>query len=511
MSFRAKLTIWYSLCLGVLFAVFGLSAHFAMLRSSTDTVDDSLRLRLSDVRQFLQREARRGERSLIHEMQEQSSLGLGGGLLELWNQDGKLLYRSARAAAGDLGPDLTSFKDLAPGRPVEVAARRGTNRVASGVETVGSVSFAVRVGQPMEEFEESLEAFDRLMLFLAPFLLTLSIVAGLAFSKKALGPVRKMGRDAHNISVGNLSHRLAVPPGKDELHELAVTLNEMLARIDGEVQRMMQFTEDASHELRTPLTLIHSAADFSLRGKRTEQELLDALRRILRESGRTTRLIGDLLTLARAGGLRFETVDLAGLIRTTAGQLADYAQARQIGVTLDLPADPVYVMADESSLGRLLLILLDNALKYTDAGGRVSITLSPLTRSPSPAAAHRESAAPWIAGCPAVNGSQQGECARVIVADTGIGIAEKDLPHIWDRFWRADKVRSRNAGGTGLGLAIARATAHQHDAELTVESSPGEGSTFQLLIPTATGPRAEPAEKSDLLARPNPLPLPEQP
>src|SRR5215831_10683191 len=150
-----------------------------------------------------------------------------------------------------------------------------------------------------------------------------------------------MGRDSHKISVGNLSQRLPVPPGKDELHELAVTLNEMLARIDGEVQRMLQFTEDASHELRTPLTLIHTAAEFSLRGKRTEQELLDALGRILRESVRTTRLIGDLLTLARAGELRFETVDLTALIRFTAGQLADYAQSKRIDVTLDLPADEV--------------------------------------------------------------------------------------------------------------------------------------------------------------------------
>jgi len=475
MSFRAKLTVWYSLCLAVLFAVFGYSAHLAMLRSSTDAVDRSLRSRSSDVREFLHREAARGEKSLVHELQEQASLGLGGGLLELWDQNGKLLYRSARAAPGDLGPDITSLKEIALRGPMDIAARRNRNRVAYAIESVGVRSFAVRVGQPMEEFEEAQEGFDRLLFYLAPVLLAISIVAGLEFSKRALGPVQKMGRDAHQISVGNLSQRLAVPPGKDELHELAVTLNEMLGRIDGEVQRIMQFTEDASHELRTPLTLIHSAAEFSLRGKRTEQELLDALGRVLRESARTTRLIGDLLTLARTGEVRFEAVDLTALIRFAAGQLSEDAQSKRIDVSLDLPADEVYVTADESSLGRLLLILLDNALKYTEAGGRVSVMLT-----------------------------RHAESACVVVADTGIGISETDLPHIWDRFWRADKVRSRSAGGTGLGLAIARATANQHGAELSVESVPGQGSRFQLRLRIVPAPSTEQEdERTELSASPN--------
>jgi hypothetical protein len=118
MSFRVKLTVWYALCLGTLFALFGYIAHLAMIRSAIDTVDQSLRSRLSDVREFLQREAGRGEMSLVHELQEQASLGLGGGLLELWNQDGKLLYRSARAAPGDLGPDITSLTGSSFGRPL---------------------------------------------------------------------------------------------------------------------------------------------------------------------------------------------------------------------------------------------------------------------------------------------------------------------------------------------------------------------------------------------------------
>jgi signal transduction histidine kinase len=289
-----------------------------------------------------------------------------------------------------------------------------------------------------------------------------------------------MGRDAHSISVGNLSQRLAVPPGKDELHGLAVTLNEMLWRIESEVQRMMQFTEDASHELRTPLTLIHSAAEFSLRAKRTEQESTDAFGRILRESARTTRLIGDLLTLARTGELRLSTVGLSASIRFAAGQLADSAQAKSIEVTLDLPTEDICVTADESALGRLLLILLDNALKYTEACGRVSVTLT-----------------------------RKDEKACVVIADTGIGISSADLPHIWDRFWRADKVRSRNAGGTGLGLSIARAIANQHGAELSVVSTPGQGSQFTLSLRSVPAPSIE-LERTPCLPAPvsrKPLPI----
>jgi signal transduction histidine kinase len=479
MSFRAKLTVWYSLRLGILFAVFGYSAHLAMLRSSSNTVDHGLRSRLRDAREFLRREAPRGETSLVHELQEQASLALGGDPLEFWDQDGKLLYRSARAEPGDLGPDVTSLKGMTRLGPTDIAGRRGTTRMAAAIDSVGARSFAIRVGQSMEEFEEAQENFDRLLFYLAPLLLAISVAAGLVFSKRALSPVQKMGRDAHKITVGNLSQRLAVPAGKDELHELAVTLNEMLGRIDGEVQRMIQFTEDASHELRAPLTLIHSAAEFSLRGKRTEQELLDALGKVLRESARTTRLIGGLLTLARTGEMRLETVDLTALIQSTAGRLADSAQARSIDVTFDLSREDVYVTADESSLGRLFLILLDNALKYTEAGGHVSIVLK-----------------------------RQSESACVIIADTGIGIAAMDLPKIWDRFWRADKVRSRNAGGTGLGLAIARAIANQHGAELSVESTPGHGSRFQLRLHAVPAPSTEQENgRTELSANPNCPPI----
>src|SRR5215831_19402306 len=141
MSFRAKLTVWYSLCLGVLFAVFGYSAHLAMLRSSIDTVDRSLTSRMSDVRDFIQRQAGRGERSLVHELKEQASLGLGGGLLELWDQDGKLLYRSPRAVRGELGADITSLKNISIRGPTDLATGRGTNRIVSGIESFGPRSY----------------------------------------------------------------------------------------------------------------------------------------------------------------------------------------------------------------------------------------------------------------------------------------------------------------------------------------------------------------------------------
>jgi heavy metal sensor kinase len=470
LSFRMKLTVCYTLSLGLLFAVFGYSAHLAMRRSSIEAVDHALATRLGDVRNFLTRQAGSSKAELLDELQEQTDLGLGGGLLEVWDHDGELLYRSARAAPGDFGPQAKAGENVLL-RGAQVVTPRGTNRLAAGVESVGSHRYFVRVAQPMEEFEESQKGFDRLLLYLAPMLLAVSVAVGLIFSRRALRPVQKMSRDAHRISIGNLSQRLDVPAGNDEIQKLAITLNEMLGRIDGEVQRMLQFTEDASHELRTPLTLIHSAAEFSLRGKRTEGELLDALRSILRESARTARLIGDLLTLARVGELRLETVDLRALIGSTVARLADFARQKRILVTLDLPDEEVYANADESSLGRLLLILLDNALKYTDEGGRVAVVLT-----------------------------QQAQAASVIFADTGIGIAGKDLPHIWDRFWRADKVRSRNSGGTGLGLAIARSIANQHGAEIRVESRLGEGSRFHLHIRAVGRPLPEQGSISELVA-----------
>ena len=453
-SIRVKLTAWYSLCLAATLFIFAIGARVAMQASLQEAVDHDLRIRQADVHHFLTASTTLNHEELLDELQEQVLLGLGGGQVELWDGAGRLLFRSARLQAGQLGPVVQPGK---PDDPLQLASL-GTgpleHRVSSQTLAVNGNFYTVRAGQAMHEFQESLEHFDQFLWLSAPLLLTLATAGGYWLSSRALAPVDRIARDAHAISITNLSSRLQVPPAQDELQRLVVTLNEMLERIDGAVQRIVQFTGDASHELRTPLTLIHTAAEFSLRGERSHEELLDGMRRVRRESIRMSRLVDDLLLLARADGAALCPVDLADVVRSATDQIQPLADAKGIELEVRVPAGQVLVNGDEDALGRLLVILLDNAVKYTGDGGRVAVEASGELGGP-----------------------------RVTVTDNGMGISTEELPRIWDRFWRADKVRSRNAGGSGLGLAIARSIADRHGAQLEAHSVAGEGSRFTVQFP----------------------------
>ena len=249
-----------------------------------------------------------------------------------------------------------------------------------------------------------------------------------------------------------------MPDSRDELQHLSETLNDMLGRIEGSFTRTRQFTADASHELRAPTTLIYTAAQFALRREREPEELLDSLQKILRESERTTALIDDLLQLARgdAGkdGPELIPLDAAPLLRDAAEQARAMGAAKQISVDLALDEEALGVRGDEAQLRRLLLILIDNALKYTPADGRVSL-----------------------------EGRTTDSAVTIVVADTGTGIAAGDLPRVFERFWRADRVRSRDAGGSGLGLAIAKQIAERHGARIDVQSEAGRGTVFTVHLP----------------------------
>jgi heavy metal sensor kinase len=277
-------------------------------------------------------------------------------------------------------------------------------------------------------------------------------------SGRALAPVDRITRDARSITASNLSHRLAVPRAKDELQRLSETLNQMLDRIETSFNQVRQFTADASHELRAPLTLIHTAAEFSLRRERGRDDLVEALRKVLRESKRTAHMVDDLLLLARAdsdkNGFESAPLDLQPVLKDVSEQAVLLAESKGIEVAVEIANDSIEVQGDESSLRRLFLILIDNAIKYTPVGGKVGIGLR----------------------------RELGQ-ATIQVRDNGIGIASEDLPRIFDRFWRADKVRSRDAGGAGLGLSIANWIVEKHGGTLTVESELGGGSVFSVRLP----------------------------
>jgi signal transduction histidine kinase len=232
----------------------------------------------------------------------------------------------------------------------------------------------------------------------------------------------------------------------------------MLERIEISVNRLTQFTADASHELRSPLTLIQTAAEYTLRRERSREELEQAMRKILHETNRTAALIDRLLALARADSdknrLSSRPIDLTALLKDIADNAAPLVRKKHIRFSAEFGSKPVQVSGDDSALRELFLILIDNAVKYTPTKGSIFLRLSADVKD-----------------------------AVIEVADTGVGIAEEDIPHIFDRFWRADKVRSREMGGTGLGLSIAKWIVNQSGGVITVASELGAGSNFSVRLP----------------------------
>ena len=464
-SIRIRLTAWYALTLALVLSIVAIGARVAMQASVYETLDNNLRIRAQSVRQFMEGSSTLAPGAFAEELRTEGGRGLGGGMFRICGPHQELVYQSADLSQLTLPacPSLTTG-GTSPVTPAEIMetvrlGRRPTRASSLELNTHGT-TFTIQVFQSLRDIHESFERFDTMMWIGVPVLLCLASFGGFWMSRKALAPVDRITQDARSIGIANLSERLKVPRSQDELQRLTETLNDMLARLDSSVRQMRQFTADASHELRAPLTLIRTAAEFSLRRERTREELTDALRKVLRESERTSALVDSLLLLARADsgmdGLHFAPVNLCDLARDACDQARTLADPKGIHVHSEIQESPIELAGDEHALRRVLLILLDNAVKYTSPGGSVRLQTAVIA-----------------------------EEAIATVTDTGIGIAAEELPHIFDRFWRADKVRSREMGGAGLGLSIARWITERHAGTITARSEAGAGSVFELRIPTA--------------------------
>jgi heavy metal sensor kinase len=289
-------------------------------------------------------------------------------------------------------------------------------------------------------------------------ILLCSLLAGYWIAGRALTPVSELIRAARSIGADNLTRRISVPDTGDELRDLALTLNEMLARIDSAFRQVTQFTASASHELRTPLALIRTTSEVALlRKSATASTYREALLSVLSEAERNTALLDQLLFLARADSgqvLTKRPVEVGAEIRNACEQVRLLAAEKDLGLRVQMEGDPAWISGNADHLRRLWLVLLDNAVKYTPAGGEVAVSMQADSNSVS-----------------------------VEVTDTGIGIGENDLPHIFERFFRADEARTRGVGGTGLGLSIARWVAEAHEATIHVRSITGQGSGFRVAFP----------------------------
>jgi len=334
------------------------------------------------------------------------------------------------------------------------------------IHSAGTSSGYIEALTPLGRLDVSIQAFRIMLPMLGLTSLVVALVGSWAIAGKALRPIAKMTRTARTIALSHdLSRRIEVPSHRDELARLATTFNEMLASIESSYRAQQRFVSDASHELRAPLTAIQGNLELLNRHKSMpEAERDEALAEMTREAERLTRLVADLLALARADAgvpLKHHLIDLDRVV------LDAFRSARQLarGQTLVLdPFEPIQVNGDEDRLTQLLLILLDNALKYTPVGGQVTLGLR-----------HDDTG------------------VELQVRDTGVGIAPEDVEHVFERFYRADPGRSRDPGGTGLGLSIAQWIVEQHGGTIMLESQPEHGTLVRVHLPLPTKSSSAPS------------------
>jgi heavy metal sensor kinase len=448
-SIRARLTAWYSVVLLAGLTLFGAGIWLLISHSLRASLDDTLAQHAQGVITVLQSEVRPDKpKHLQQELAEYASATPGGNLIEVLDSRGQQIVASKTVA-------LQEADSASHGVQVRPSGRY---RTFTTTASVNGLPYRVLVATPMDATEATLSRLRLLLLWSTPVVLLLASLGGYWISRRALAPVDEITRSARVIGIQSLSQRLAVPASGDEIQRLSETWNGMLARLEAAVKRLSQFTADASHELRTPIALIRTTAELTLRRERSPETYREALRQVLLESERTTRLVEDLLLLARADAglpsLPLERLELIPLVRDVCRQGQILAGARQLEISAEIPDEPVFVEANDPALRRMLLLLLDNAVKYTPSGGRITLSVD---RGP--------------AG------------ATVAVSDTGIGIPETALPHVFERFYRVDESRNRDAGGTGLGLSIAKWIAERHHASLEAESVLGQGSVFRIRFP----------------------------
>ena len=457
LTIRVRLTILYFVVLAASFLAFFWICDFGFQRSIDTTVNDASRGNLESVRKVIESSLPQGMPKLQQELTQLSSLWANGAIFEVANEDGEWLFRSPRFLSPQFAlPEIPATGVSFQTNNLELRQYR----IARSRVLIDGKTFLIDAAVPTEPFDQALDDFRLIEKEFLPLLVILASLLGYWLGGRALAPVNRIIQSAKEVGVQSLSRRLELPRAKDELRRLTETLNAMLDRIESSVKRITQFTADASHDLRTPLSLIRTNAELALRRPRSENEYRATLTKILAASEESAQLIEQLLTLARADAgaaqLSLELAPLVPVLQNVCQQARVLAQAKGLDFQDSLSSDPLVLYMDECAMERLLLALLDNAVKYTPAGGRVSLRAY----------------------------SDDGH-AVVETADSGIGIAESDLPHIFDRFYRTDQARSREVPGSGLGLAIARWIADGHKGTIEVESSLGNGALFRLRVPLA--------------------------
>jgi heavy metal sensor kinase len=476
-TLRARVAIGSALVFAVLLAVLG-AVSYSLLSRWLDAdatmrlteLSDGLRgyLRLDGAAPSLAYDARDGDvAAFIHDATQ---------YYQVYDATtGRLLVQSdgIRSVGLQFTPaQVRAFADQP--RPIDATTPLGRVRLSNRLVDRGTGRrYLLQVGVSLAPTDAALRRYRRLLLWCLPPALVVVALAAWGVADAALSPLVHVADAARTIDVSNLGARLPVRGSNDELDRVVRAFNGTLDRLEGAIGEMRQFSAALAHELRTPLAVLRGEIELGLRRAGSDWHARQTFANQLDAIDRLKRLIDQILTLARAESgqilLAIGPVDIGSLATSLVEQLQPVADAHGIELSCD-PCEPVVLDGDAGWLERLLLNLLDNAVKFTPDGGSVVVSVS-----------------------------GNGGAARIAVRDTGVGMSAEDAQRAFERFFRADPARSSSTEGAGLGLSLAQWIVHSHHGTITVDSHPGAGSTFTITLPAASRPRSSKVQAPALL------------
>jgi heavy metal sensor kinase len=458
-SVRVSLTLWYVGAMVVVLGVYAGAVFTFVSANLSQALDDRLR----------------GDFQWAAEMAEQRPDGklywfegidnnVDSPWLQVWTENGQRLYSTGVAERNPI-PEAEWLATHADQRIVSVATPEATFRVLSGRSRIVGKPVVIQVARTDVLMRQELRDLLLMLVLGIPFGVVAAGLGGYSLARRALAPVERMAERARSITAERLNDRLPIDNPNDEFGHLASVFNETLSRLESSFEQMRQFTADVSHELRTPLTAIRSVGEVGLRERRDERSYRAIIGSMLEEVDRLASLIDRLLALSRAeigqAKLSVDVIDLGALAEEVGAHLGVLAEEKRQSLTIEHMGAP-RGLGDRFVLRQALINLLDNAIKYTPAGGRIQIRVS---ESPGG--------------------------VMLDVSDTGPGIPPGLSTRIFDRFYRAGRPRSGEIGGAGLGLSIAKWAVEVNGGQLSLEKTNETGSTFRITLPSAGPGRAQ--------------------
>ena len=466
-SLRARVTCWYVGLLAVALLVFGACLYFGFERYLETSLERSLAGEARSVAQtFVSEVEAKGPTWLSEELSESyppeggehsiriSRLDQGNGphvVYESSDARDLLLPSTPQAISGFLRDPKPRLESTSRGQKIVM--------YSLPYRSVSGTQYLIETAAPHRHIEQLLRSLLTMLLILTPLVLLGAAVGGYLMMAQPLKPVVSLTQQAESIGIGELGGRLPVIATGDELERLSLSLNRMISRLEEALAHNRRFSADVSHELRTPLTILRGELEHVIQLRDAGPDVIESVGSALEEIERLAKIVESLLAISHldtgGAGIEFNRFDLQEMAKTTAEQMRLLADEKQIMLGNN-SSEPVYAFGDESRIKQVLVNLLDNAIKYSRERGHVVVSVK-----------------------------AEGNAAVLTVSDDGVGIPLDSLPHVFERFYRAEKARPRGTAGAGLGLSIVQAICRAHGGTVSVASTEDRGTTVEVRLPGA--------------------------